>query len=54
MFVMPSVVSGTSQVFNKMKVTRVVFAVYGGRAVCVKSCLALCRLIVGNKPEMTS
>lgn len=54
MFVMPSMVSATSQVFNKMKVTHVVFSVYGGRAVCLKSCLALCRLIVENKPEMAS
>lgn len=45
MFVMPNVVPGTSQVFNKIKIIHMVFSEDNWRAVCLKSCFALCRLV---------
>lgn len=45
MFVMPNMVPGTSQVFNEMQITHVVFSGDNGGAVFLKSCLAWYRLV---------
>lgn len=46
-FVMPNMVPG---IFSKIKTIHVMFSGDKERAVCLKSCLALCRLVVENTP----